>query len=195
MLYQDQYPQAEIVTTECFGDAQDFMVVGDTLAERPAPPSPLHRFSCDTNTWTDPRPLAAIQAAQWRKISALRDHRTLIGGWLAQGKWFHANAKSVSQQLGLARKADLVAQSGGDMAAGFAGDGPDGLLYWKTMDGSFVLMTASLAHQIFDAAERVQGQVFAVAERHKAAMLAAVDPERYDFAHGWPAMYSDSAEP
>ena len=53
-------------------------------------------------------------------------------------------------------------------------------------------MTASLAHQIFDAAEQTQSKVFVAAERHKALMLAAVDPESYDFSGGWPLTYRES---
>ena len=31
--------------------------------------------------------------------------------------------------------------------------------------------------------------IFQAAETHKAAMLAAPDPDSYDFSAGWPAVY------
>ena len=163
-----------------------------THFEQPASPHPNHIFNWTTKQWLDPRTLDQIKAAQWVKIQVVREGRAMSGGWIAAGKWFHSDLSSISKQLGLVRKADRVAATGGDMTAGFAGAGPGGKLYWKTMDGSFVLMTAALAIAIFDASEHTQGLLFARAEQHKAAMQAAPDPEAYDYTVGWPLTYGDT---
>ena len=158
----------------------------------PQRPGPYHIYCLPEGIWVDPRSLVDIQKSQWIKISNIREFRAISGGWPAQNKWFHSDAKSVSQQLGLVRKADLVAQSGGDMQAVFTGNGPDGKLYWKTMDGTFIAMTANLAHDIFNSAEITQSKIFAKAEQHKAMMMTLTDPESYDFSGGWPLTYAES---
>jgi hypothetical protein len=135
----------------------------------------------------------ADQEAKREEIKRKRDTLSSKGGYkvVVDGvdKWFHSDNKSKTQQLGLARKADKAQAAGGDMTAGFSGPGPGGLLYWKTMDGSFVLVTPALALAIFDAAEAQDMVLFAVAEQHIAAMLAVEDPQAYDFSAGWPAVY------
>lgn len=139
-----------------------------------------------------PVPSADVVRDQvWEAIKAERDRRATQGGYPVvvglQTKWFHSDAGSKIQQLALARKADLVAASGGDMEAQFSGNA--GL--WKTMDGSFVPMTANLAHAIVASAEQQEGAMFAVAEQHKAALYASSDPAAYDFSGGWPKIFGE----
>ena len=122
----------------------------------------------------------------WERIKAKRDFLSDSGGYLVFGKWFHSDAKSKTQQLGLLRQADRIQATGGDMSAPFVGPGPGGVLYWKTMDSSFIPMTGTLAQAIFAAAEAQDMALFAVAEEHKAAMEASADPVAYDFSAGWP---------
>jgi hypothetical protein len=57
------------------------------------------------------------------------------------------------------------------------------------MDGSFVLMTPGLAAEIFQAATVLDMAAFAVAEVHRAAMMARQDPECYDYSAGWPISF------
>lgn len=114
-----------------------------------------------------------IKADMWIKIKAERDRRKLTGGYQAAGKWFHSDAFSRSQQLG------LVALDT-NMPAG---------IQWKTMDGSFVGMTPTLAQQILSAAAGNDIAIFTAAENHKVAMEASANPSSYDFSTGWPAMY------
>jgi hypothetical protein len=108
-------------------------------------------------------------------IKAERDRRSLMGGYTAQGKWFHSDGLSRSQQLGLA----LL---GANVPAG---------IQWKTMDGSFIPMTAALAADIFAAALQSDVAIFAAAEVHKAAMEASEFPQSYDFSSGWPLSYGE----
>ena len=77
-------------------------------------------------------PLPKVQQAMWNAIQAERENRKLQGLPIA-GKRYHSDADSRIQQLGLA-------MLGASIPAG---------LQWKTMDGSFVEMTPTLAQQIF----------------------------------------------
>uniref|UniRef100_UPI0023D92678 DUF4376 domain-containing protein n=1 Tax=Laribacter hongkongensis TaxID=168471 RepID=UPI0023D92678 len=63
-------------------------------------------------------------------------------------------------------------------------------LQWKTMDGSFVTMTQTLAQQVLAAGAASDQAIFAAAETHKAVMEASTDPASYDFSGGWPATFS-----
>lgn len=114
---------------------------------------------------------AAI-AAKWEAIKAKRDSLSDTGGYLVEGKWFHSDAKSKTQQLSLFIM-------GANVPA----------VAWKTMDGSFVTMTQTLAGQIFNAAAAQDQALFTKAEEHRAAMEASADPAAYDFSAGWPATY------
>lgn len=109
----------------------------------------------------------------WGKIKSHRDFLTENGGYLASGKWFHSDKFSRTQQLGLI----LYGQS---MPAG---------IMWKTMDGTFIEMTPTLALEILQAATAQDVAVFQAAEVHKAAMEASQTPGAYDFSTGWPATF------
>jgi hypothetical protein len=116
------------------------------------------------------------QAQAWESIKAERDHRQKAGV-LVQGKWFHSDDSSRIQQLGLV-------MMGTNMPAN---------LEWKTMDGSFVIMTPSLASQIFTGTALRDQAIFARAEQHRAAMQASANPEAYDFSAGWPLGFGEVA--
>ena len=60
---------------------------------------------------------------------------------------------------------------------------------WKTMDGSFVTITAQLAFDIVAAAGDLDARLFAVAEAHRVAMEDATDPDAYNHSAGWPATF------
>lgn len=109
------------------------------------------------------------------RIKSERDSRTENGGYKVGTKWFHSDQKSRSQQLGLV----LL---GANIPAN---------LQWKTMDGSFVAMTATLAQQILGAGAASDQAIFAAAETHKAALEACNDPSAYDFSGGWPKIYGE----
>lgn len=115
-----------------------------------------------------------VKAAKLEAIKAERDRLSENGGFKVGTKWFHSDQKSRSQQLGLV----LL---GANIPAG---------LKWKTMDGSFVTMTQTLAQQILAAGAASDQAIFAAAETHKAAMEASADPSAYDFSGGWPATFA-----
>lgn len=118
---------------------------------------------------------AEIKAAKWKQIKALRDSRKSQGGVKVGTKWFHSDDPSRIQQVGLVM-----------MGAGIPVN-----TQWKTMDGSFVTMTQTLAGQIFQASAANDMAIFAAAETHKAAMEARADPASYDFSTGWPKAFGE----
>ena len=118
--------------------------------------------------------LTALRAAHWEAIKNERDRRTQQGGYQVAGKWFHSDTFSRTQQMGLVM-----------MGAGIPGG-----LQWKTMDGSFVTMTQTLAGQVFAAAAASDAAMFSHAEQIKAAMEA--DPVNFQLAsQTWPAVFGE----
>lgn len=119
------------------------------------------------------RPLSDIIADKWEEIKVYRDMLSDTGGYQVETKWFHSDQFSRSQQIGLILLgANIPANT-----------------QWKTMDGSFITMTQTLAGQILAAAATFDIAVFTAAEMHKAAMIASADPSTYDYSTGWPAVF------
>ncbi len=115
------------------------------------------------------------QNSLWELIKIERDRRKLDGGYKVGTNWFHSDTFSRTQQIALAM-----------MGAGIPAN-----LYWKTMSGSFVIMTQTLAGQIFQAAAASDMALFTVAEQKKTAMMASADPNSYDYLSGWPLAYGE----
>ena len=132
-------------------------------------------WSYDGQDFTSPAPdLTALRAAHWEAIKAERDKRIQTGGYQAAGKWFHSDTFSRTQQMGLV----------------MMGGGIPGGLQWKTMDGSFVTMTQTLAGQVFAAAAASDAAMFSHAEQIKAVMEA--DPVNFSLAsQTWPAVFGE----
>lgn len=139
----------------------------------PDRPSPAHE-------WTGKKWVAGekAKAAAWEAIKAERDRRMADGGYCVDGKWYHSDQVSRTQQLGLVL-----------LGAAIPAD-----VQWKTMDGSFVGMTVTLAQQILAAAAASDQAIFAAAETHKAAMQASADPTSYDYKAGWPKMFGGGSD-
>ena len=111
----------------------------------------------------------------WGLIKAKRDQRKSEGGVKVGTKWFHSDDASRIQQIGLVMMGASIPAN----------------TQWKTMDGSFVTMTQTLAGQIFQASAANDMAIFAAAETHKAAMEASADPASYDFSQGWPKAFGE----
>lgn len=111
-----------------------------------------------------------IAAVRWAKIKQLRDELTEDGGCLVAGKWFHSDVKSKQQQMALVMMGASIPAS----------------LMWKTLDGSFVVMTQALAAELFAAQAAREQAIFAHAETLKADIAA-------DITQGWPARYTKEA--
>lgn len=128
----------------------------------------------------------------WERIKAERDRRKFGGFKVKVGssnKWFHSDSDSRIQHLGLKDKArDLIA-GGSQMTDKLTILGQT--VKWKTMDGSFVDVSAQVAFDIVSAAGDLDAQLFVAAETHKAAMEASADPSAYDFSGSWPKIYGE----
>lgn len=133
----------------------------------------------ETYSETQPVPgINLLKSRAWEAIKAERDRRKAGGVKVKVGttnKWFHSDDASRIQQMGLVM-----------MGASIPAD-----LQWKTMDGTFVGMTQTVAGNVFTAAAANDQAIFAVAETHKVAMEASVDPSTYDFSTGWPKIYGE----
>lgn len=110
----------------------------------------------------------------WSYVKTKRDS-VKSGGVLVEGKWFHTDDASRIQHMALT----------------MMGVGIPANLQWKTMDGSFIVMSQALAGKIFQAVAALDMQAFAAAETHRAALLAAANPFEYDFSAGWPQTYAE----
>lgn len=119
-------------------------------------------------------PLAVRQDRAWSRIKERRE-AIKRGGVLVSGKWFHTDDASRVQQLGLVLMGASVPA-----------------VSWKTLDGTSITMTAPIATGIFQAVAALDMAAHATAETNKAALLAAPDPDAYDFSAGWPAIYQET---
>lgn len=118
---------------------------------------------------------SVVKSRKWDTIKAERDRRKSQGGVKVGTKWFHSDDASRIQQIGLVMMGASIPSN----------------LEWKTMDGSFVTMTQTLAGQIFQASAANDMTIFAAAEAHRVAMEASADPASYDFSTGWPKAFGE----
>lgn len=131
--------------------------------------------STEINEFLNPTlTIKQIKKTKEAEIKAERDRRAQSGGYKVGDKWYHSDTFSRTQQMGLIMMGANV---------------PPGT-QWKTMDGSFVIMTQTLAAQIFAAAAASDIAVYTVAENHLVAMRASADPAKYDYSTGWPEVFT-----
>lgn len=154
------------------------IIVLDSLGQYPGAIDGTNANIGDTwngSAFTRPaRNVADIRLDQWSAIKSERDRRTQAGGYLTGGKWYHSDTFSRTQQLGLVLLGASVPP-----------------VDWKTMDGTFVAMTQTLAGQIFAAAAASDMALFVYAQTLKAQVDAAVDPASINIMAGWPAIFGD----
>lgn len=118
--------------------------------------------------------LELTRSAVWTQIHEERTRRQDGGVFIASAnKWFHSDQSSRIQQLGLV-------MMGVNMPPN---------INWKSMDGSFIIMTPSLALSIFNAAATLDMTAFAVAEQHRANVTVSDSPHTYNFSGFWPASF------
>lgn len=137
--------------------------------------SPYHDWD-GTEYALNPDKVAEAKAAVWEQIKAYRAERT-AGGISVGPYWFHSDTPSKLQHLGLVNAMMMSALPANQS--------------WKLMDGSFVTLTTTLVQQIFGAAMTREGDNFAKAEEHKAALESSSDPLNYDFTTGWAPIYGE----
>lgn len=142
--------------------------------------SVTEQFNGATVTYVNtPLDLTAIRERLWTQIKSHRDYIKSQGGCLVQGKWYHSDSDSKQQQIALVLLGANIPQG----------------LQWKTLDGSFVAMTQSLAGQIFAAQVAREQSIFAVAESKRAEIqnMTIEQLEAYDVLDGFPQEYVDEA--
>lgn len=123
------------------------------------------------DAWID----AKVKTEMWERIKEERDKRKTYGGYTVGSYWFHSDDTSRIQQLALV----------------MLGANMPGNIMWKTMSNDFVLMTPTLASQIFQAAMMSDMTLFTIAEQKKAVMLASQTPGDYNYLSGWPPAYGE----
>ena len=111
-------------------------------------------------------------------IKDARDSKIQQGGYEVEGKWYHSDTISRSQQTGLY----------------LMGKGVPAGLMWKTMDGSFVAMTPMLAQKIFFAAAGQDSVLFQYAESLRQQINKSTNPEQVDIESNWPTTFQTSTE-
>lgn len=109
-----------------------------------------------------------IAAIRWEKLKQIRDQKTINGGAKVGDKWFHSDTHSKVQQLSLLLAGDNI---------------PTGI-QWKTMDGSFIEMTTTLAQEVYQAQMAQEAAIFNTCE------LKKLDNSPVD--QGWPETYEAS---
>ncbi len=122
--------------------------------------------------------IKTLQENVWAKIKAIRDEKITNGGHCVDGKWYHSDTVSRSQQTGLYLMGENVLTG----------------LMWKTMDGSFVEMTPVLAQKIFFAAAGQDSVLFQHAESLRQQVNTSTNPEQVDIVSNWPTTFQTSAE-
>ena len=119
---------------------------------------------------------AAI-ASVWERIKQKR-HENLRGGVYVESaaKWFHSTDEA-RQQYTFMRTLTMLP--------------PD--LMWKTMDGGFVKLTRELLDELSLKMLADEQKDFANAERHRALLEQAEQPETYDYSDGWTEIYKEES--
>lgn len=131
-------------------------------------------------------PLAERQAAAWERIKAERDRRKFAGVKVGTD-WFHCDTDSRGQWERMVNRVN--AQELADSTGYTIGGQP---VPWKTMTGSFVILTAGKIRAVVDAVELQEAMIFGRAEMHRVAMEASSTPESYDYSGGWPVSIEDA---
>jgi len=152
------------VQCQCFGDPS----VYENIVYQGGDPLPTIE---ELNTWI----AAQIKEDMWLKIKDERDRRKTELGYKVGNYWYHSDTYSRTQQLGLVMIGANLPQN----------------IMWKTMSGEFVLMTPTLAGQIFQAAIASDMTIHSIAEQKRQAMLVSADPGSFDWASGWPKGYGE----
>lgn len=132
-------------------------------------------------------PLSQRQIAAWERIKHERDRRKFAGVKVGTD-WFHCDTDSRGQWE---RMVNRVNTQGLVDSAGYTIGGQP--VPWKTMTGSFVILTAGKIRAVVDAVELQEAMIFGRAEMHRIAMEASSTPENYDISSGWPASIEDEA--
>lgn len=138
--------------------------------------------------WVD-----TCRSEKWEDIKKYRDERKFKGIYVSQ-KWFHNDADSRTQWLGLKDKARDVINNGGNVNTVLTITHPTyGVvpIQWNTMDGSLIAVTVQLAFDVVGKTGDLDGILYGVALYHKGQLYASNDPGNYNYKIGWPAIFGE----
>ena len=150
-----------------------------------ADPAPCPSSTWDGEQWhIDPECAARLKAEQqeemWERIKDKRYDNLRHGVYAKSvGKWFQTDDATRLQYLALA----LESVTGGFKKP----------INWKTMDNSFLMLTPELLREIMQTMHDDEEADFINAEKHKAAMLQAENPLKYDYSDGWTANFDEQS--
>lgn len=163
------------------------------IVEVPDPIRPDERYyfiteSSDGSLNIAPKPVDSVRTMVWEWIKTHRD-ALMEAGCEVGADWYHNDVKSRSQWERMVNRANTEAMSA-----------PDAYLIggqqvaWKTMDGTFVPLTAGIIRAVVAAFEMQEAAIFLAAEAHKQALWhpsrSVVDAiAAYDWKADWPAVY------
>lgn len=137
--------------------------------------------------------LEAIKNKIWDNIKSYRDNRK-FGGIYVSSKWFHNDADSRTQWLGLKDKArDALANSGTTSTILTLNHPQYGAIpiSWTTMDGSGIVVTVQLAFDVVEKTGDLDGILYGLGQYHKGQLYASNTPETYNYTTLWPAVYGE----
>lgn len=135
----------------------------------------------------------ATKAKIWEDIKAYRDTRKFKGLFVSN-KWFHNDADSRTQWLGLKDKARDALANGGTTSTVLTINHPQyGAIpiSWTTMDGTGIVVTVQLAFDVVNKTGDLDGILYGIGQYHKGQLYASSTPETYNYKTLWPAIYGE----
>lgn len=137
--------------------------------------------------------LSTTKADIWEQIKTYRDTRK-FKGILVSGKWFHNDADSRTQWLGLKDKARDVLANGGTTSTTLTITHPVyGILpiVWTSMDGTGVTVTVQMAFDVVEKTGDLDGVLYGVGQYHKGQLYASSTPSTYNYKTLWPLIFGE----
>lgn len=131
----------------------------------------------------------AIKDRKWAELKNQRDTRT-AGGVKIDPYWYHTDANSRIQWIGIKDTARDMIASGGKMTDVVQMQGQN--LAWKTLSGEFVTVTAQLAFDVVQATKVLDAVMFATCEAKRQALYTSTTPGTFDTSTGWQQTYAEA---
>jgi hypothetical protein len=150
------------------------------------PPSVYHQWDTELGEWV--LNAAVAIAAQEQAIKDLRD-RKMTEGVQILGYWWHTDAESVTNYLGLKDDVRDMLVEGALTSDPIMRVGHQ--VQWKTQTGAFVPLTVQIVLTVSNGVKDFRASLFYIGEAHIANMRLAENPLEYDYTSGWPQTYAD----
>lgn len=172
----------ETEINQCLATGGKLLVVNGAIV---TVDKPSEDYVWENDKWVFSKELKEARLEKEKSIvwDKIKDQRTKHG---ASGvkividgveKWFHTDEEALRNYVYNKMVRDLLANENTDIP-------------WKTMDGSFVVMTKELLTQIVRAIYDKGQHDFKVAEMHRVKLYKSNNPLSYDFSEGWSEGFS-----